>query len=89
MENNEHRAVIRFLTMEEETGKKIHERMCIVYGGSASSYATVKCWIEEFKRGRKHLEDEPRSVWPETARAAKRISGAWDKTFSGALFMTS
>ena len=33
-------------------------------GSSAPSYAPVKFWVEEFKRGRTSLEDEGRSERP-------------------------
>ena len=35
-----------------------------VYGSSAQSYAQVKFWVDEFKRGRTSLEDEDRSGRP-------------------------
>lgn len=73
MANTEYRAVTRFLTMERETGRRIHKRMCIAYGDSTPSYATVKRWIQEFKRGRKHLGDESLSGRPVTATSPENI----------------
>ena len=57
----EYHAVIRFLYLKGKTGKEIHGELADVYGSSASSYALVKFWLGEFKRGRGSLEDEARS----------------------------
>ena len=54
----EYRAVIRYLYLK---GKEIHGELADVYGSSAPSYAQVKFWVGEFKRGRTSLEDEARS----------------------------
>ena len=53
----EYRAVIRYLYLEGKTGKEIHRELADVYGSSAPSYAQVKFWVGEFKRGRTSLED--------------------------------
>ena len=57
-------AVIRYFYLKGKTGKEIHDELADVYGSSAPSYAQVKFWIGEFKRGRTSLEDEARSVRP-------------------------
>ena len=44
-----------------KTGKEIYDELADVYGSSAPSYAQVKFWVGEFKRGRTSLEDEARS----------------------------
>ena len=54
----EYRAVIQYLYLKGKTGKKIHGELADVYGSSAPSYAQVKFWVGEFKRGRTSLEDE-------------------------------
>ena len=64
MENIKHRAVIEFLTEEDQRPKDIHERMVRIYGDTAPSYTTVKKWSAEFRRGRQSLEDDPRSGRP-------------------------
>ena len=56
----EHRAVIRYLYLKGKTGKEIHGELADVYGYSAQSYAQVKFWVGDFKRGRTSLEDEAR-----------------------------
>ncbi len=57
----EHRAVIKFLTLEGVIPKEINDRMVTVYGEESPSSATVKRWALEFKRGRQSLTDNPRS----------------------------
>ena len=60
----EYRAVIRYLYLKGKTGKEIHGELADVYVSSAPSYAKVKFWVGEFKRGRTSLEDEARSGRP-------------------------
>ena len=60
----EYRALIRYLYLKGKTGKEIHSELAYVYGSSAPSYAQVKFWVGEFKRGRTSLEDEARSGRP-------------------------
>ena len=50
--------------LKSKTGKEIHGDLADVYGSSAPSYAQVKFWIGEFKRGRTSLEDEARAGRP-------------------------
>ena len=60
----EYRTVIRYLYLKGKTGKEIQGELADVYGSSAPSYAQVKFWVGEFKRGRTSLEDEARSGRP-------------------------
>ena len=60
----EYRAVIRYLYLKGKAGKENHGELADVYGSSAPSYAQVKFWVGEFKRGRTSLEDEARSGRP-------------------------
>ena len=60
----EYRAVIRYLYLKGKIGKEIHGELSDVFGSSASSYAQVKFWVGEFKRGRISLEDEASSGRP-------------------------
>ena len=50
--------------LKSKTGKEIHGELADIYGFSAPSYAQVKIWVGEFKRGRTSLEDEARSGRP-------------------------
>ena len=43
--------IIRYLYLNGKTGKEIHGELVDVYGSSAPSYAQVKFWVGEFKRG--------------------------------------
>ena len=62
-----HRAVIEFLTLENIQPQQIHNRMVVVYGEDAPSYATVKRSAAAFRRGRTSLADDPRSGRPSDA----------------------
>ena len=44
-------AVIQYLYLKGETSKEIHGELASVYGSSAPSYAEIKFWLGEFKRG--------------------------------------
>ena len=61
---HKHRAVIEFLTKEDQRPKYIHERMVRIYGDTSPSYTTVKKLSAEFRRGRQSLEEDPRSGRP-------------------------
>lgn len=75
----EYRAIIKFLTLEGSSPAEIHERLIKVYKEGSPSYATVKRWAAETKRGRKSLDDEPRSgrpvevTTPEMCNAVKKL----------------
>ena len=48
----EYRAVIKFLTLEGQTGQQIYDRMKVIYKEECPHYSTIKRWVTEFKRGR-------------------------------------
>ena len=54
----------RYLYLKGKTGKYIHGELADVYESSAPTYAQVKLWVGEFKRGRTSWEDEARSGRP-------------------------
>ena len=75
----EYRAVIRYLYLKRKTGKEIHGELADVYGSSAPSYAQVKFWVGEFKRGGTSLEDEPGldAHWMPPTKKCVRKFGIW------------
>ena len=64
MDRIEHRAVIKFLTKEDESAKRIHNRMVAVYGNTTPKYSTVSKWAAKFKHGQDSRKDDPRSGRP-------------------------
>ena len=78
MEKLEIRGVIKYLHKKGLSGQEIHNDMVNVLGESAPSYATVKNWIAEFKRGRTSIQDEPRSGRPKTATTPEIIAKVHD-----------
>ena len=69
----EHRAVIKFLILEQVQAKEIFERMTAVYGTKCPSYATVKRWAAEFNKIRQSLGDDPRSGRPAEACSDENV----------------
>ena len=78
----EYRAVIRYLHLKGKTGKDIHAELVDVYGSSAPSYAQIKFWVGEFKRGRTSLEDEARSGRPVDATDDEMCNKVKDLVYS-------
>ena len=68
--------------LKSKTGKEIHGELADVYGSSALSYAQVKFWVREFKRGRTSLEDEARSERPLDATDEEICKKIWDLVYS-------
>jgi len=68
-----YRAVIEFLTLENIPPQQIHNRMTVVHGECAPSYATVKRWAAEFRQGR-NSQDEPQSGRPSVAVCEEKLS---------------
>ena len=64
LSKSQYRAIIQYLYLKGKMGKEIYGELADVYGSSAPSYAQVKFWVGEFKRGRTSLEDEARSGRP-------------------------
>ena len=60
----EYRAIIWYLYLKGNRGKEIHGELADAYESFAPSYAQIKFWVGESKRGRTSLEDEARSERP-------------------------
>lgn len=78
MHKIEHRAVMKFLTLEKISPKEIFDRMAVVYQDSAPSYSTVKEWTSRFKCGQDTLDDDPRQSRPKTATDDKMVDRVRD-----------
>ena len=64
--NIETRAVIKFFLMQGKAPKEIHTILRETLGEYAPSYATVKNWVAQFKRGDFFTCDAPRPGQPTT-----------------------
>ena len=75
----EYHAIIRYLCFKGKTGKEIHGELADVYGSSAPSYAQVKFWVGDFKRGRTSLEMKPGldAHWMPPTKKNVRNFGTW------------
>ena len=60
----------------------IQGELAEVYGSSAPSYAQVKFWVGEFKRGRTSLEDEARFRGPLDATYEEMCKKVRDLVYS-------
>ena len=78
----EYHAVIWYLYLKGKTGKEVHGELAVVYGSSAPSYAHVKFWVGEFKRGRTSWEDEARSGRPLDATDEEMCKKVRDLVYS-------
>ena len=67
MKKIHYRAVIQFLTLEQEEPQKIHERLVSVYKDDAPSRTTVFFWERQFRLGRKSVKDDERPGRPRTS----------------------
>ena len=64
--NMETRAVINFFPLQGKKPKEIHIILTETLGEYAPSYATVKNWVAQFKRGDFSTCDAPRPGRPKT-----------------------
>ena len=67
------RAVIKFFFLKGLSATETKNELDSVLGHSSPSFSCVSFWHSEFKRGRKHTQDEARSGRPETARVAENV----------------
>ena len=68
--------------LKGKTVQEIHCELTSVYGSSAPSYAQVKFWVGEFKRGRTSLEDENKSGRPSDATDEEMCNKVRDLVYS-------
>ena len=78
MEKNEFRAVIKYLHMKGLTPKKIKAELDNVHSTSASAFAIVYNWMNEFKTSRTYTCDTPRSGRPIEAATSEIIDKVHD-----------
>ena len=72
--NIETRAVIKFLFfLQGKALKEIHAILTETLGEYAPSYATVKNWVSQFKRGDFSICDAPRPGRPKTVTTTEII----------------
>ena len=72
------RAVIQYLHKKGLTPEDIHNDMVATLGRDAPSYATVKRWVAEFKRGRQSLEDDSHPGRPVTVATQEMVNKVHD-----------
>ena len=71
--NIEIRAVIKFFFLQGKVPKEIHAILTETLGQHAPSYATVKNWVAQFKRGDFSTCDAPRPGRPKTVTTPEII----------------
>lgn len=74
MDNIEHRSVVKFLFLEGNDAKSIHNRMTRVYGNTSPAYSTVAKWVALFRMGRVSVQDDARSGRPSDAVTHESVS---------------
>ena len=73
MSNIEHRAVIKFFTLEGLSATEISKELDNAYEVSASSYCTVAKWLPEFNNPERGFEDATRMGRPSTITIGENI----------------
>lgn len=73
MEKIGHRYVIQYFHLKGLNPTKIKTELDGTLGESAPSFATIKYWVAEFKRGRTSCEDEHRSGRPSKVATPEMI----------------
>jgi len=71
--NIETRAVVKFFFLHGKAPKEIHAILTETLGEHAPSYATVKNWLVQFKRGDFSTCDAPRLGRPKTVTTTEII----------------
>jgi transposase len=78
----EMRAVIFYYCRQGEGGKKIHHKLCDMYGKESYSLGAVKYWVREFNAQRTDLHDEVRPGRPLIDLSAQIVRLLKDEPFS-------
>ena len=60
----EQRTIIQFLYRLDNSNEEIHKALKRAYGDNAYSQSAVQYWTQQFKLGRKSVEDEHRPGRP-------------------------
>jgi len=68
--NMETRAVIKFFFLQSKTPKEIRAILKETLGEHAPSYATIKNWVAQFKRGDFSTCNAPRPGQPKTVTSS-------------------
>ena len=68
--NIDTRAVIKIFFLQGKAPKEIHAILIETLGNNAPSYATVKNWVAQFKRGDFSTRNAPRPGRPKTVSDA-------------------
>jgi len=71
--NMETQAVIKFFFLQGKAPKEIHAILTVTLGEHAPSYATIKNWVAQFKRGDFSTCDAPRPRQPKTVTTSEVI----------------
>ena len=71
--NTEMRAVIKFFFLQGKAPKEIHVILTETLGGHATSYATVKNWVAQFKHSDFSTCDAPRPLRHKTVTTPEII----------------
>lgn len=73
MESEAFRGAIQHFHMKGWNATQVKLELDSVHGDSAPSYSAVRYWINEFKRGRTSIKDEPSSGRPKTATTEENV----------------
>ena len=71
--NIDMRAIIKFFLLQGKVPKEIHTILIGTLGEHAPSYATIKNWVAQFKRGDFSTCDAPRPGRPKTATIPETV----------------
>ena len=81
--NIDTRALIKFFSPQGKAPKEIHAILTKTLGEHAPSYATVKNWVAEFKRGNFSTCDAPRPGRPKTVTTPEIIDQIHELNLEG------